>query len=558
MAYRQPTFVTSRAPPRQSSIQQRTELQLPSLGLQGPEESQEWILFPSRQADSSIGGTESSFTARTTQTGGTKTSDLVSFDSALRSGRLSEEVLEEHELDSLDDNLHAFRETFDPRISTSPWDQNGGSVLPAHDGLGTFPSSHVQDQIWLHEQYNPKRKFDGHHRRRSSVQRRLDTIDEAGSSNIDEEKRTRIEQWRQDQSKALRDEIEKETRRRSRKDKLRQFQVTETESLLGTTPTQSDIYGSRRDEVEGTKNEPFWTKLTKRFIRDIVGIDESLLPVIFGEALPEHLLREEPSNNLASIPEQSVPSMTESSQVDSTWRERLLERVARELGFLVGQISLHPGAFTSYLSAPVHEFPKESICSIPNNSSHGTLTDQSISQGRASHNAPIFAPTLQDPENVGSWGLDEDDTPVSAQHSNHNENHRLAHDRDYWERDLDIKMLFDFLRNRFNPSSSSQSTITATTISNQESIRRGAVIRQHHPLVAKAHQRSLLRTRREATLHLIRRPSSSCASQSLRSSKRGSLVRSASSGRNYWDIGGSMGSESAIASGGMIGAWGEV
>lgn len=84
-----------------------------------------------------------------------------------------------------------------------------------------------------------------------------------------------------------------------------------------------------------------------------------------------------------------------------------------------------------------------------------------------------------------------------------------------------------------------------------DNAKRTAIIRQHHPLVARAHRSPVLLRRDSRIIH--RRPASSCASESVKSSRR-SVIRSASS-RNYWDLGGSMGSGSLLASGG---AWGEV
>src|SRR5436305_14049173 len=99
-----------------------------------------------------------------------------------------------------------------------PSTQSTVGVLPTHDGLGTFPTSSlpVQEQLWQHEQYNPKRKFGGYHRRRSSVQRRLDTIEEL-ESQVSNEKRMRIEKWLE-HSQVFLEEIEKQTRRRARAD----------------------------------------------------------------------------------------------------------------------------------------------------------------------------------------------------------------------------------------------------------------------------------------------------------------------------------------------------
>ncbi|KPI40040.1 uncharacterized protein AB675_11284 [Cyphellophora attinorum] len=160
------------------------------------EDSQEWILFSPSQVGSS--------TDRSSQTvGHSRTSELLSLQTAgrsqLDSEALDENLTEDGELDTLDEGLHAFQEPLFP----VPTQQSQGAVLPAHDGLGSFQASSppVLEQLWRHEQYNPKRKHDGHHRRPSSVQRRLDTIEEL-EAQANEDKRVRIEKWRLDQSEA--------------------------------------------------------------------------------------------------------------------------------------------------------------------------------------------------------------------------------------------------------------------------------------------------------------------------------------------------------------------
>jgi hypothetical protein len=469
-----------------------------------------------------------------------------------RSGRLEssvfdEEVTEDGELDSLDDGLHAFRESpLYPTISN----QTQGAVLPAHDGLGSFQASSppVLEQLWQHEAYNPKRKHDGHHRRPSSVQRRLDTIDEI-EAQASEEKRMRIEKWRIEQSQALLDEVERETRSRLRRGS-RQSTYQETlasinEDVLGTTPKQSD-YLSRPSE-ESEESEPFWRRITRRFIRDVIGIDEPLLSVIFGESLPEEAFeqRPSPSNALPTIPEQ-VP--VGRNIEDSTWRDKLLQRIARELGVFVHQLSPHPGAFATYSRSPDYAGMPVLMSHPKRQNSLPNTVDARVQDTVSSAMTPNFPPTVRDPAHAESWGFEED--PVSTT-SPLNSSRSLQREREYWERELDLKMVFRYLRDRFVSKSSAQSP-QASRQPIEDAATRTAIIRQHHPLIARA-QRSPVRVRRESRTS-IKRPASSCASESVRSSRKASLVMSGSS-RNYWDIGGSVGSGSILASGG---AWGEV
>jgi hypothetical protein len=510
------------------------------------EESQEWVLFSPGTAASTITRTQ------TSQTAGVSGVSDVSLNTAgrsrIESSVLDDEVTEDGELDSLDDGLHAFRE---PPLYPTTSNQTQGPLLPTHDGLGTFPASSppVLEQLWQHEQYNPKRKHDGQHRRSSSVQRRLDTIDEI-EAQASEEKRLRIEMWRMEQSQALIDEVEKETRRR-----LRRGSQTTThqdtfasvnEDLLGSTPKQAD-YTPRRTADDPEESEPFWRRITKRFIRDVIGIDEPLLSVIFGESLPDEAYESRPSSSsaLPTIAEQPTGSR---SIEDTRWRDKLLQRIARELGVFVHQLSPHPGAFTAYSRSPDYAGMPVGSTQLKPQSILSPITQSHVRDAVSSALTPNFQPTIQDPAHAESWGFEDDNaggSPPLATSSN------LQQEREYWERELDLKMVFRYLRDKFVTRPSTQ-PLQVSRQPLEDAATRTAIIRQHHPLVNRA-QRSPMRMRRDSRAS-IRRPTSSCASESVRSSRKASLVRSGSS-RNYWDIGGSVGSGSILASGGH---WGEV
>ncbi|KAJ9608311.1 hypothetical protein H2200_007299 [Cladophialophora chaetospira] len=509
-------------------------------------DSQEWVLFSPGTAESTITRTQTSQTA-----GVSRVSD-ISLNTAGRSGRLEssvfdEEVTEDGDLDSLDDGLHAFRE---PPLYPTTSNQTQGAVLPVHDGLGSFQASSppVLEQLWQHEAYNSKRKHDGQHRRTSSVQRRLDTIDEI-EAQASEEKRMRIEKWRMEQSQALIDEVERETRRRlrrgSRQSTYQDTLASVNEDVLGSTPKQSDYFSKPAEEAD--ESEPFWRRITRRFIRDVIGIDEPLLSVIFGESLPEEAYEDRPlsSHTLPTIPEVA----TEARNIeDSTWRDKLLQRIARELGVFVHQLSPHPAAFTTYSRSPDYAGMPVLMSHPKPQSPSRSATEAQLPATVSSLATPNFSPTLRDAAHAESWGFEED--PVATS-SPLNSSRSLQQEREYWERELDLKMVFRYLRDRFVYRSSAPSA-QATRQPVEDAATRTAIIRQHHPLVARA-QRSPGRVRRESRTS-VRRPTSSCASESVHSSRKASLVLSGSS-RNFWDIGGSVGSGSILASGG---AWGEV
>lgn len=508
------------------------------------EDSQEWVLFTPSTADSTITRTHTTHTI-----GASRVSD-VSLNTAARSSSvLDEDVTEDGDLDSLDDGLHAFRE---PPLYPTISQQTQAPLLPAHDGLGTFPASSppVLEQLWQHEQYNPKRKHDGQHRRPSSIQRRLDTIDEM-EAQANEEKRMRIEKWRMEQSQALMEEVERETRRRLRRgSRLSPFQETMlsvNDDILGSTPKQSDYL--RQPVPDADESEPFWRRITKKFIRDVIGIDEPLLSVICGESLPEAAETRPSSSSgpLPTIPEQSFNTQA----VDDAWRDRLLQRIARELGVFVHQISPHPGAFNTYSRSPDYAgMPVSMPPPKPTTTPSVPINQVQLKETLTSTLSPNFPPTLRDPAHAESWGFEEEPAPTSSPLDS---SRSLQKEREYWERELDLKMVFRYLRDRFVTRAPSAQSPQAARQIVEDAATRAAIIRQHHPLVARAHL-SPVRTRRDSRTS-IRRPQSSCASESVRSSRKASIARSGSS-RNFWDIGGSIGSATSLVASG--GAWGEV
>lgn len=551
----------------------------PSPTEQREDDTAQWVLFsPTAQ-------THTTSTDRTA--GASRLSDFGSFGTATRSaagpdGEVDdEEALDDQldedgtELDSLDDGLHAFRA---PSLSPARADQGPPAMLPAHDGLGSFQASsqQVQDQLWQHEQYNPQRRPYGYsqHRRHSSVQRHLDTVDE-GETNVERDRWQRIEQWRMDQSVALMQEIERETRRRS----SRASQSTVPRSIDYTSPASvADPFLGKEASPEGDAEteETFWRRITRKVIRDLIGIDDSLLCVIFGESLPldgqSHEENSEELNMETVLAREPEPEHTEPPM----WQSRVLQRIAHELGILVHQLCEHPGAFSTYYQMTKDISSEYAGMSLNRLAESNILQESQESTAQISADtttdsmpSPHFMPTLRDPnrDHEAQWGIEEDDLPGP-------ESTRAQQEQEYWERGLDVMMVFRYLRTRFSRRgymSNDRFTSNPSPRHTQDPSRRAAIIRQHHPLVARAHSRSQTQSRRVSHVsgpagvssplsrsHL-RRPSSSCASQSKLSaiSSRRTLTGSS---RNYWDIGGSVESSSAIGVGvgAGLGAWGEV
>ncbi|KIW05506.1 uncharacterized protein PV09_03389 [Verruconis gallopava] len=624
---------------------------------------EEWVLFSPTAP--SVTQTHTTSTDRTPRTAGlSRISDLGSLDTAARSDQVTEDLNDddnatEHatdadELDSLDDGLHAFHEPSDAGSPRQMLHRSSDTVLPTHDGLGTFggASDAIQTQLWRFEHESQRRK---HRRRASSVQRTLEALEEVDEVVSEETERfRRIERWRLEQSRALLEEIERETRRMRRMSRAASYRSqrtaaettsnfqTKSETNLSTgvaTPTMEEApHETRSSPVIGAstatmpksaaepvppapsvheENEGFWQRLTRRVIRDLIGIDEEILSVILGESLPEEAYRS-PESSTHDIANDEALENAESSPLEGdTWQHRLLERVARELGILVHQLSEHPGAFSTYLKAT--ETPSYAGITQPStaHSASPSLTRRASSSSvpTPSSNVPLFNPTLapQNQSDPSLWGIEEEEAEEIRpedrfghryqQQSRSIDAATLQKEREYWERELDIKMVFQFLKSRFasRPGSPEPAAVDASvpyvggyssptrrpsvySANNRSmSAHRAALIRQHHPLASKLdHNTSRRRdiSHRHHTHHHhssthtylhnyqhghhgatasvvpqnlmrsslgVRTRSESCASQSTKRSRK------TGSSRNFWDLGGSVGSGPT-----GLGTWGEV
>lgn len=554
------------------------------------EASEEWVLF-SPTAPSTTARTHTTSTDRTPRTAGlSRFSEFGSLDTAARSDQDGDEGTNlgtEEELDSLDDGLRAFHEPSEYGAAPSKLLESGETVLPTHDGLGGFlPDATMQEHMWQFEQ--PRRRVA---RRRSSVQRHFSVLDDADEVNQEQDRRQRIEKWRLEQSKALLEEIEKETRRRRRmstlsaaRSRIESTQQAAPVPVPAAATSVADVQSESSDE--GTENLSFWQRITRRVIRDLIGLDEDTLSVIFGESLPEDSSTPKAGSPIdlspdkileeAGIDPNTIPN-------DEGWQTRLLERVAQELGTLVHQLSEHPGAFSTYQraqSAPEYAGLTSTKLTSTSTTDLHSSRPISIPNTTTSPASAHFAPTFPTHSEASLWGIEEE--PVEAdpldsfrtqQTPADNIAEDLVREREYWERELDVKMIFNFLVKRFSSRRSSvsspprrasiaPSTSASGTDDGLTSARRAAIIRQHHPLVSRTTDRGLPTSsssqsremkRKDATFRAYYNPSaslrhqklrsnSSCASQSTKKSKR-----STNSARNYWDLGGSVGSGSVIA-----------
>ncbi|KAF2487065.1 hypothetical protein BDY17DRAFT_2665 [Neohortaea acidophila] len=575
------------------------------------EESQEWILFSPAQHEQ-----QSSHTSQTPRTA-THLSDFGSLETHIRSQPPEDRHDGEHldpdaegaddgaELDSLDDGLHAFHHHPFSAPSNN-LDVSGGTVLPTHDGFGGFPSSAgLQQHLWQFERYNPQRSK--HAGLRSEVQKQLDAMEEEREYDVEDDRTARIERWRLEQSRVVLDEIEKETRRRrTRRNRLSataspsvDLRSSIRESVAGETAHRHQCVIQEEQGPESAKGadqhpESFWQRITRRVIRDLIGLDETTLSVIFGESLPEDPspTPKQPSPIAAAVAAEARRSRVSFNDSGYSWEVKLLEHIARELGMLVNQFTEYDGrAFTTYLrgqsdsqlaSTPTRDGPQPRQPSLRQRRKASTPAERQ----QASPIDHMFSPTLPN-EGVDTslWGIEEEPDDFLTQETSAQQ----QQDRDYWERDVDVAMIFSYLKRRFAshvspspepaeaaapPASSSQqgplpsswatfSSAAAAQRPTPESLRRAEAIRRQHPLISRATERAAAQTRRrESLLRRLQSPgaiataqkrpgSSSCASQST---KRSRHSRSGSS-RHFWDLGGSL---ESVGSGGAPGGWGEV
>lgn len=534
------------------------------------DESQEWILFaPTQNADSA---SQTSQTPRTA----TYLSELGSLETHVRSQPVTSTAEEGEgtcqgteveddgaELDSLDDGLRAF--SHDP-FSSTPYqlDQSGGTLLPTHDGLGTFTSSAgLQEQLWQFERHNPHRRR--HIRRRSSLQRRIDEVEEEQELDPADEKMARIEKWRLEQSKAVVDEIEKETRRRRRRmSKMSGIsRVTEASSAIPesiaaqSVPGEEPIIYEEPEMVKSEGQEPsesWWQRITRRVIQDLIGLDDTTLSVIFGEELaagPTPTLTPNQSSPLATAA--AAESRVTFRDHDHSWEAKLMERIAKELGVLVNQMSEHDGAFSTYRQMQHLTTDYAGLPTQQSSAKQPSLRQQRRKASTLNSDKPssesLFEPTMPQQANSSEpdtslWGIEEEPAhPSTAEAA------REKQEREYWERDIDVSMIFSYLRRRFSSSTQPQTTtpppapagpLPASWATSTESQRRAEQIRRQHPLVSRAAERAASQNKRRDSLlrrHQMQKRvtgSSSCASQSTKRSRRS---RDAGSSRHYWDLG---------------------
>ncbi|KAJ1326254.1 hypothetical protein MN608_07700 [Microdochium nivale] len=547
------------------------------------EESHTWVLFsPPTEA-----GTTSSYLTGTHASvitpGRSRVSDIGSLQTVSQDDThapstslvdaLESEEEDDGELDSLDSHLSEFRSTPD-LFNSSQAHLASAPVVPAHDGLGSFRlgqeliSPEMQDRLYAFEQYNPRRI---RRRRESLEQAQLQSGLEAEQT-TEAEKMRRIESWRLEQSRLLLDEVQKETRRRRRsaadhaasarpQSKIRAEEIAAFDAvgdIADDSPDNGDAWHEQSLPGKTGDQESTWGRITRKVIREILGIDDKTLSVLMGETLAD-------DEDLSTTPKAStyVASGTSAAErgvetsTPTNWQDRTLERIAKELGIIVHQLSEHPGAFSTFSRMQNMSIPYAGLASIPETTLD--LQPAPTVPADASVAMPEFRPTIGKQTRPIDVPSSRPAPHVASQTSG--ETSGAAFTQEEWEKDLDIRLVFRYFRSRFmsRPSgtNSMSGSATLSSTSPQDMAAKAARIRQHHPLLSRARtaDRRNLKATSPASPVLFR-PASSCASQSTRRSvRRGS----GSSSRHYWDIGGSVGTSSIVAPpAGPMGSWGEV
>ncbi|KZZ97154.1 hypothetical protein AAP_00797 [Ascosphaera apis ARSEF 7405] len=434
-----------------------------------------------------------------------------------------EEDIESTELDSLDDGLHAFNEPLVLRPSLllasdsfqDPLQHSIAPILPAHDGLGSFVPSGLQQT-----QDGQRSGTSSSHLTASSAMGvkeddYVSPVDHVEYNDInvapppahDDPQRDRwqrIEDWRMEQGRALLAELEKEIRRQRRLETKQALKATDSLEQP-RTPDYIDNAG------DSGPHESAWHRVTRRFIHDIIGIDEDLLAILFGDSFSSYAAgseSEEYSLSQKELVEELDRYSVDSSGIDDmgiSERNDVLDRIAKELGILVHHFyEENPLTFSTYASysSGTPGVPYDEHMSQKTPRQAGTEKDNSASRlydlpsPADIHLMAMPSPNLFSTLNGKEEGLEdrqmpEQDDDVIAQNNNGG-NDRSDHE--FWEQKLSVTMIFQFLISRFSgssPHSTKQpSKPTAPDFSRQQSQRephdRAEVIRKVHPLVPQA------------------------------------------------------------------------
>ncbi|KAH0492306.1 hypothetical protein TgHK011_007265 [Trichoderma gracile] len=427
---------------------------------QEPEEAQTWVLFsPPTDVTTTSYLTEDEHDQSLETPGRSRLSDLGSLNTVARTGSAAaaaaqndeaqssalsaaadESQADDAELDSLDGHLPGFRSV--PRSGFAM------PVLPAHDGLGSFHLDQptlgldAQDHIFQFERFNPRR-----------VRRRMNSFDEAQfeleQAQVQEaEKRERIEAWRLEHSRIIFEEVQREARR-SRM--MQQKRVVAQKPAPPKTEESTDAEDMTWHEEDPDTHpedkedsEGFITRITRKVLRDLLGIDEKILSVMLGGDLLDD---EELSRTPRPSEQGRGTGEATAAETEESWHMRILETVSRELGLLVNHLSKHPGAFSTYSHVHQVPLPYAGLPSIPETAdSRTSASGRTTADKPGESRFPEFRPTMRHALRAADRPSLRSTAPDV-----------LLHDvsmgdtftQDEWEQEMDIKLVFRYLVSRF-------------------------------------------------------------------------------------------------------------
>ncbi|KAF8422700.1 hypothetical protein EV426DRAFT_163485 [Tirmania nivea] len=501
-----------------------------------------------------------------------------------------------------EDDHMAYNRYEDDEDSLEPFRENQGInpvLLPTHDGRGMFPSitPHEEDSVFIPGIASLEESL-------RLLAARNNIFDEGNDLN------SRIQKWRQEHSAAFIEEMEmvrKQKRRRGFRTSTTRSEKEREEEMVASMMLDEDVHReeppvrptedgkSTVDAEKGSMEDPetFWRRVTRSLMREIMGIDDRLLEAIFGESLPPSLTFTESNTCI------------DDDTVGIKWERSLLETIARELGILLQQYTLHPtqGAFSTYprwtfekLPYSENDFEAEGTKTPKSQAFHGEQTEPDAAVFMVNVCSPSevnFKPTLSYPRqdsfsrhraDMHSVAPSEDDRQRTAAEVRTEAQLR----KEYWEQELGVRVFFSYLKSRFSSPPSSASAGTAWKTGATTTVEPHKPIYHQHPLIQCRNQP---RRSSSGSTHSGQSPmstswgllgmggyrnGSSCASQSAKTSRRagkgkkaqGNVVGGGSTAATavaastlskgfYWEVETSVGSTGGGSCVGM-GAWGEI
>ncbi|TQS34767.1 hypothetical protein Golomagni_04839 [Golovinomyces magnicellulatus] len=552
-----------------------------------PSDSQEWILFEPSSEDT-VESLQNTSSMRTLTVGFSQISDFESLETGAWSFNEDEEFDEnygeEEELDSLDSHLPEFRN--EPAAHSHSGPGPSGTILPTHDGLGGFrldskmTDDGAQQQLYGFERHNSRQVKMGEERAK------LDLLELDAGQTQKAELLRRIELWRLEQSNLIhgihREPLQlssgaQNNERKRKKEGIVQETVASL-SDLGTTTSHDE-------------SESLFIRITRKLIQDLIGIDDNLLSILFGESLACDI---EPSrtSDLQSAPNEEYGKIS--------WELNILERIACELGTLASKISAHPTRFNNFLNSSNISSPLPDMPMVPDTEKFKTAIPNNVRYDSSVTTRPPesqFKPTIRkqaqrnpDPTtSAASQSTDEGEIKMRAGNSS-----RRELTREEWERDLDLKLVFRYICDRvttkFNPSTPSASTHSSpqnnatentkqrATASMMNSCSCTSIVGQCHSLITRrCGEKQKPRSSRTWRVSV---PTETVVNdgeipqafgvkfsaprnnyhlgKNCRPGDRAKTIIRSGSSRNYWDWAESVGSGKTTIGAGPMGSWGEV